>query len=234
VTPDGFLKLLAGLRRTSVGGIRAPHKPGRLRGEVERLIADPGTLASAARLLLDRHFTPGLAAMICDVVGLDLAELELAAGPGPTAAPRRARRPDFAENVLRACAYQCAMCGFDGALGRHPVGLQAAHVHWHSQGGPDEIANGLALCALHHALFDVGALGLTADRCIQVSRRYVTRSDAGRQAVDDLAGRPLLIPRPHQPVVEVDYINWHHRQVFKGMRAAESASFVSRGGGRRR
>ena len=29
----------------------------------------------AARLLLDLHFTPGLAVMICDAVGLDLAVL---------------------------------------------------------------------------------------------------------------------------------------------------------------
>jgi predicted restriction endonuclease len=37
-------------------------------------------------------------------------------------------------------------------------------VRWHSQAGPDVVANGLALCALHHALFDLGVLGLTAER----------------------------------------------------------------------
>jgi hypothetical protein len=82
---------------------------GRLRPEVERLIADPGTLAAAARLLLDLHFTPGLAAMICDSVGLDLAVLELAASPAFRAARRGVRRSGFAEDVLRAYAYQCAI-----------------------------------------------------------------------------------------------------------------------------
>src|SRR5258705_8261649 len=101
-----------------------------------QLLADPGTLAAAARLLLDLHFTPGLAAMICDAVGLDLAVLELAANPAVAAATRSPRRPGFAEEVLRAYAYQCAMCGFDGALGRNPVRLEAAHVRWHSQDGP--------------------------------------------------------------------------------------------------
>ncbi len=189
---------------------------GRLRPGAERLLADPGTLAAAARLLLDLHFTPGLAAMICDAVGLDLAVLELAASPAVAAARRRLRRPGFAEEVLRAYAHQCAMCGFDGALGRYPVGLEAAHVRWHSQDGPDVVANGLALCALHHALFDLGVLGLTAELQIRVSSLYVARSDAGRRAVDDLSGQPLLAPRPGQPVVEVDHVNWHHRQVFKG------------------
>lgn len=189
---------------------------GRLRPGVEQLLADPGTLAAAARLLLDLHFTPGLAAMICDAVGLDLAVLELSATPVVAAARRSLRRPGFAEEVLRAYAYQCAMCGFDGALGRNPVGLEAAHVRWHSQDGPDVVANGLALCALHHALFDLGVLGLTAELHICVSSLYVARNDAGRRAVDDLSGRPLLAPRPGQSVVELVHVHWHHRQVFKG------------------
>jgi putative restriction endonuclease len=165
---------------------------GRLRPDVEQLPADPGTLAAAARLLLDLHFTPGLSPMICDRVGLDLAVLELAANTGVVPVRRSLRRPGFAEEVLRAYAYQCAMCGFDGALGRNPVGIEAAHVRWHSQEGPDVVANGLALCALHHALFDPGALGLTPERRIRVSGLNVARSHSG-QAVDRLAGQALIV-----------------------------------------
>ena len=79
------------------------------------------------------------------------------------------------------------------------------------------MTNALALCALHHALFDLGVLGITEDRRIRVPSLYVARNEAG-QAVDALVGKPLLIPRPrpHQPTVDVVYISWHHRQVFKG------------------
>jgi putative restriction endonuclease len=119
---------------------------GRLRPPVERLLADPPTLAAAARLLLDLHFTPVLAELICAAVDLDVPTLDLAATGGAAQAARlRPRRRGFAEEVLRAYAYQCAMCGFDGALGHYPVGIEAAHVRWHSQQGPDEIANALAL-----------------------------------------------------------------------------------------
>ena len=107
------------------------------------------------------------------------------------------------------------MCGFDGALGRYPVGIEAAHVRWHSQQGPDELTNALALCALHHALFDLGVLGITEDRRIRVSTLYLARNEAG-MAVDALAGKPLLIPRPHQPAVDIIHISWHRHQVFKG------------------
>ena len=86
-------------------------------------------------------------------------------------------------------------------------------MRWHSQKGPDEITNALALCALHHALFDLGVLGITEERQICVSSLYVARNEAGR-AVDALAGKPLLIPRPHQPTVDVVYISWHHQQVY--------------------
>ena len=133
---------------------------GRLRAPVERLLADPKTLAAAARLLLDLHLTPVLAELICAAVDLDVPALD-ASGGAAQPARLRPRRRGFAEEVLRAYAYQCAMCGFDGALGRYPVGIEAAHVRWHSQQGPDELANALALCALHHALFDLGVPGIT-------------------------------------------------------------------------
>ena len=131
------------------------------------------------------------------------------------------RRRGFAEEALWAYAYQCAVCGFDGALGHYPVTIEAAHVRWHSQQGPDEIANALALCVLHHALFDLGVLGITEDRRICVSSLYVARNEAG-QAVDTLAGKPLLIPRRHQPTVDVIYISRYHRQVFKGALGSHS------------
>ncbi|KAA2250753.1 restriction endonuclease [Solihabitans fulvus] len=184
---------------------------GQLRPEVEQLLAAPGTLAAAARLLLDQHFTPTLAELVCAEVGLDVAAMEVAAGAGR---PARPRRGGFAEEVLRAYAYSCAMCGFDGALGRNPVGIEAAHVRWHSQDGPDELENAVALCALHHALLDLGVLGLTEDRRVRVSDLYVARSDAGR-AVDALADRPLRVPRPEHRVVAEGFIAWHGRQVFR-------------------
>ena len=35
-------------------------------------------------------------------------------------------------------------------------------------------------------------------------------------AVDAMAGKPLLVPRPQQPKVDVIHISWHDNQVFKG------------------
>ncbi|WP_156722307.1 phosphorothioated DNA-binding restriction endonuclease [Streptomyces apocyni] len=210
--------------RESGATLRSLGAQGRLHPHLEQLLATPATLAAATRLLLDQHFTTGLEALICDQVGLDLATLESAgyqpSAPSMPSTPstpfrHRTRRAGFAEEVLRAYAYACAMCGFDGALGRNPVGLEAAHVRWHSQEGPDELPNGLALCTLHHTLLDLGVLGLTEELLIQVSGQYVARSEAGR-AVDTLHGRRLARPRPGCPVVQGEFVRWHGRQVFKG------------------
>ncbi|WP_347106115.1 phosphorothioated DNA-binding restriction endonuclease [Streptomyces sp. CB03238] len=193
--------------------LRARGAHGRLRPEAETLLTDPVTLADAARLLLEQHFTAVLEAPICDAAGLDLTALDEAAY-APARRKRRARRAGFAEEVLQAYAYACAFCGFDGALGRNPVGLEAAHVRWHSQDGPDEVDNGLALCSLHHTLFDLGVLGLLPDLRIQVSQLYVARSRSGR-AIDALHGQPTSPPRPGRPTIDPRFVLWHGQQVFK-------------------
>lgn len=187
---------------------------GRLRPEVEQLLADPATLAAAARQLLDLHFTPTLASLICDAVDLDLTTLE-ASSLQPARIARRPRRAGFPEEVLRAYGYACAVCGFDGALGRNPVAIEAAHVRWHSQQGPDELANALALCTLHHALLDLGVLGVSVDLHVVVSPVYVARTPAG-QAIHALAGAALRRPQPAQPTPAAAHLNWHGRLVFKG------------------
>jgi putative restriction endonuclease len=63
-------------------------------------------------------------------------------------------------------------------------------------------------------LFDLGVLGITEDRLILVSELYVARSPAG-QAVDALAGKPLLAPRPRRSPVDIIHVSWHRAQVFK-------------------
>jgi putative restriction endonuclease len=191
------------------------HATGRLRPEVEDLLrANPSLIAESARLLVDLNFTPTYLDPICAEVGLDLEAAEEAAWQhrGPA---RARRRPGFRREVLHGWRNRCAMCGYDGALGRDPAGLDAAHVFWHSQGGPDEPDNGLALCSIHHVLFDLGALGLNADLSVRVSPHYVARSEQGERLVYHLDGRPLLDPSPRHPTPSASHVKWHSDQVFK-------------------
>lgn len=191
------------------------HATGRLRPEVEELLRqDPSLIAESARLLIDLNFTPTYLEPICTDVGLDLETAEGSVLQHRRAARRR-RRPGFRSEVLHGWRNRCAMCGYDGALGRDPAGLDAAHVFWHSHGGPDDLDNGLALCALHHVLFDLGALGLGADLTVRVSPHYVSRSEQGDRLVYSLEGRSLLDPDPRHPIPKIDHVEWHSKQVFK-------------------
>jgi putative restriction endonuclease len=74
---------------------------GRLRAPVERLLADPATLAAAARLLLDMHFTPVLAELICAAVDLDMPALDLAGSERVSRVVRL--RPGAAGSWRRSC-----------------------------------------------------------------------------------------------------------------------------------
>ncbi|MFG3546579.1 phosphorothioated DNA-binding restriction endonuclease [Streptomyces sp. NPDC047725] len=192
------------LCETGATGRLAPDLRAALRRE-------PDLLGRIARLLLDLHFPPSLHGELCEAVGLE------AEPAGRLAAVRGRRRdPRMRELVLTAYEYRCAFCGYDGRIGAVPVGLEAAHVRWWAFGGPDEVENGLCLCALHHKLFDKGVLGVGDDRRVLVSQRFVGHSPAAREHVTALAGRPLIGPQPGARPVAAAHRDWHAQQVFHG------------------
>lgn len=82
-------------------------------------------------------------------------------------------------------------------------------------GGPDDLSNGICLCALHHRLFDRGVVGLAGDRTIIVSRKYIARAAASRNLVLDLVGRAAREPQAGLAPVGPRHIEWHTRQVFR-------------------
>ena len=95
---------------------------------------------------------------------------------------RRRRDASFRAQVLAAYDQRCAVSGFQALLGGTLFCLEAAHVHWHSHGGPSTVANGLALTPTLHKLFDHGAWSLDDNRRVIVSRHF-----SGSDATLDLA-----------------------------------------------
>ncbi|MFF4771540.1 phosphorothioated DNA-binding restriction endonuclease [Microtetraspora fusca] len=199
-----------------LGRLRATQASGRLHPDLLRALSEDSLLVvRLARHLLDANFEPSLHADICQLTGLDL-ETHGAADPVNVRARSTVRRnPAFRENVLMAYEYCCAFCEYDGWLDGTAVGLDAAHVRWWAFEGPDDVANGLCLCAIHHKLFDKGVLGLTSDRTITVSARFVGRTSAAKDVVLSLAERPARAPQPGLAPVDAAHIEWHRRQVFR-------------------
>ena len=178
----------------------------------------PELVETAAAYLLAANFPDSLHLSIRDEVGL-LAGMVLDQFPTLKPVQQRRRDPTFRPAVLAAYERRCAVCDFDVRLYEHLLGLDAAHIKWHSEGGPDRVPNGLALCKLHHHALDQGAIGLTPSGnrrfTLLVSQELSGTSEAFRQLVD-ARGRPMRRPQERSQLPDPEFVDWHRRQVFRG------------------
>ena len=192
------------------GELVTAEATGGFRADVNAFLsAHPEVVHRLATLLLDAHFPASLHESILDAVGMAWTYVPVAT--------RRVRDPGFRTEILRIYESRCCACGYDGRLGRASVGIEAAHIRWHSADGPDHPTNGLALCALHHKAFDVGAFGVTEGGVISVSQHYVESMVLGGQGLASLHGRslPMPISGPADRAAGV-FTAWHRAEVFRG------------------
>ena len=74
---------------------------------------------------------------------------------------------------------------------------------------------GLALCTLHHKLFDRGAFTLSLDEQPQiVVAARVTGTGSFAALLLDLQGSPLRLPYRGEDRPAERFIAWHHEAVF--------------------
>ncbi|MCY3845607.1 MAG: HNH endonuclease [Acidobacteria bacterium] len=110
-----------------------------------------------------------------------------------TAAVRqRLHQRAFRERVLAAYRRECAFCRF-----RHAELLDAAHIVPDAEEGEPVVANGLALCKLHHAAFDRNFLGVRPDYLVEVRRDLLTETDGPTlvHGIQALHGVRIRVPR---------------------------------------
>lgn len=188
---------------------------------IHRLLQRDRSLArKSAQLILDRHFPPTLHQSILESVGLPVEP----AGLWKRAAA--ARNPEFRKDVLHAYGGRCAVCGFDVRMGNETVGIEAAHIKWHSQNGPDTVRNGLALCALHHVALDRGVFGLRPRSGgegyeLAVSEHASSRTSIGKRILGTEGAR-IRMPARGSPEPGPEFVAWYSREVFRrpGVRVA--------------
>ena len=156
--------------------------------------------------LLDAHFPSSFHEDILLSVGIEF--------PLHPSMPQT-RDPNFRAKILKAYEYKCAVCGCDVRLRNQPVALEASHIRWRQAEGPDTEVNGLALCSLHHKLFDRGAFTLS-------QRLEVLVSDDAHGTVGfeewlmNFHGITINFPQRQSYYPDEDFIGWHIKEVFKG------------------
>jgi putative restriction endonuclease len=197
----------------TLGPLRAEPVEGRFPPEIEdELRRSPSAVNDVARALVESQFPLSIASDVLVAAGLD-PDRVFASAAVPADSARR-RDPNWRRRIVAAWDRSCAFCGYDGSLGGAPVGIEAAHVRWFTFDGPDDLDNGLALCSLHHKLFDRGAIGLTEGGIVVVSEAFAATGPMGRR-VYDLHGHELR-PRPGTSLPASDHVRWHRQEVFKG------------------
>lgn len=211
---DGVWQLSRDVPNDNVGPLNSEPIEGHFSPEIEaELRGAPATLNAVARALVESQFPLTIAPDVLSAVGLD-PDVVFSTAPRATVLAARKRDVNWRRQIVAAWDRSCAFCGFDGALGGAPVGIEAAHIRWFNFEGPDDLDNGLALCSLHHKLLDRGAIGLRDPETVIVSSAFSAVGAAGR-AVYELHGRGLR-PRPGTVLPAPEYVMWHHSEVFKG------------------
>lgn len=160
-------------------------------------------IGSLAQQILEAHFPESIQEEIADEMGFDIQQM------------RKVRDPQFRQLVLRAYNYECAICGFNMRHDNASVALEAAHIKWKQFGGPCEIPNGLALCAIHHKAFDKGSIGLDDSMRVLVSEA-VNGSGIVGKLFWDFAGKQIALPMSKGNYPSEGFVDWHRREVFRG------------------
>lgn len=170
----------------------------------ELLHKDKKIIAELAAIILKQNFPDTLHEDILMQVGLDLET-----------GTKTGRNPDFRNRILRAYEYRCAVCGFNVRLGDTLVAVEAAHIKWHQAGGPDREENGIALCTMHHKLFDRGVFSLNESLEFRVAENA-----HGTNGFDEwlmrFHGREIRRPQNPSYYPSDRFINWHVKEVFRG------------------
>ena len=134
--------------------------------------------------------------------------------------PKRKRNPSFAPAVLETYGHRCAVCEFSVSFSLidkpSHIALDAAHIKWHAAGGPDSITNGLALCAVHHRLFDRGAFTLSSN--LEVIVAYCVSGKGVETWLEQFHDKQIHFPKNPEEQPDSNFIQWHTKRVFKRQR----------------
>lgn len=130
-----------------------------------------------------------------------------------TIARRRLHQQGFRERVLAAYRDQCAICRL-----RHRELLESAHIVPDTEPhGQPVVANGLALCRLHHAAYDRLLIGIRPDYVVEV-RPEILSEHAGPMLIHGLQEAHLVRLQVPSRVIEKpdpERLAWRHDR-FRG------------------
>lgn len=188
------------------------------------LLADPAFRQKARRSLVETYFPAGEKIELYAAMGMTPpSDPELAAVKANAeryqALVRRGRDSRFRVGVISGYHFTCALTGYRLTAARSGYApLEAAHIHSHSQRGPDSADNGLALTPTAHALFDALLWTITDDLRIQVAQSQISESilpGGSHFRLADLHGKHLQFEPAAKLRPNRVHLAWHRSQFSK-------------------
>ncbi|MEU1982330.1 HNH endonuclease [Nocardia sp. NPDC019395] len=105
---------------------------------------------------------------------------------------QRLHQPEFRGRVLHAYGVQCTVCNL-----KHGGLLDAAHIIADTKPhGSAEVDNGLSLCKIHHAAYDLNFLGISPDYEVKINETLLEEKDGPmlRHGLQAMHGRTISLP----------------------------------------
>ena len=135
-----------------------------------------------------------------------------------TTALVRLHQEKFRFEVLSAYAKACTICRL-GCEDRLVRLLDAAHIL--PDGDPRSqpvVSNGLSLCKIHHAAYDLNIVGIDPDRRVHIREDILAQVDGPmlEHGIKEMAGRMISVPRKEAQRPNRDYL----AERFEGFKAA--------------
>lgn len=182
---------------------------GQFTAELRNALNDPNLFGLAVTYLLDNNFPETLHQDILDSLGLNIEPVN-----STNSLKKKQRDPDFRNRIIEAYESKCAVCGYQVRKGNQLVGLEAAHIKWHQAGGPDTENNGVALCSMHHKLYDYGLLTIDTELMVKVSTK-ANGAFGLKEWLLNYHGRRINLPHSTSIYPEPQFLIWQVNEVFK-------------------
>ena len=124
--------------------------------------------------------------------------------------------------IIEAYDYKCSVCGMKiNSPDSLRWEVEAAHIVPYSANGKDDIWNGLALCHLHHWVFDVGWFTLSDNyRILTSGKIHHLSSDYGKMGNYDFLrallndNKKIFLPESDKIYPHKNAIQWHRQNIF--------------------
>jgi putative restriction endonuclease len=125
---------------------------------------------------------------------------------------KKERSRKFVEEVLDAYERKCAICNQSIRLGDALVGIDACHLKPIQHFGEDNINNGIALCKTHHWAIDRGALSISNEMGVLVSKKL--NGNKLFEYFTSFENKEVFIPRNKQMTLNENNIIYHNEYIF--------------------